>query len=651
MNNTRGFGRANPNWPHRRFYVVPIVAAVIALSAMLGLADQLCYNHVTDPGAPPNFGAPPLIDGSIKNGDPRWSGPDFGWTNSFGYIFNNPDGPVIPDVTVEGIHDDKYLYLSVQVNNSTPTTGPTSDPNNAIVVAFDPDNSGNKMQWLVIYPVQVGASTGNKQNTQSVEFYWNQSSLSSPVTDSLHYALNPMWLYGTNGAASSSGWTTNCGTAGSATCIQSDIEGAAWNMEIALPLNGPLGDPSKGLILPTTGLFRMYFNVFRIVGTQPGVTWAQAPFPSSTTMPGCTSSGSCFINTSIPADGSGKPSGWGNGTIDPNPSPACTGVSIGSQNLDISITNSTFPGGSNWIDAKNPNQFHANVHNTGAAASNVGVDFYIADWGLPTASTWQKVTSAAPTTITGPTTPVSSPPPGWTPSPSEQANYIANPHQCILATLTSNPPPGPVFFTNANAVQNANVFDASTVERPVRVATKGYPKNPEHDTEQVFDIAVTTAQTVLDDCKNRAAAATNTAVGTTQNCTVSRLVETAEACRHTGMYLTSKANKKIELCQPVGSFTFIATHRGPVQSWTQKLTGPGLSKPDKNGIYHLRVPNDTTVDLNNVVSTGVSGGGCTKLFGFSLLPLFGGMIVIGLVVYRQQKNPNGLSAGHEKESD
>jgi hypothetical protein len=118
----------NRNLRPRRWVLPWTVGLLVVLSGFIALADQLCFSHVTAPGSPPNWGAPPLIDGSVANGDtrcfnptsiPPCNGPDLGWTNSFSYIFNNPDGPVNPDVTLEGIRDDTNLYLSVQVNNST----------------------------------------------------------------------------------------------------------------------------------------------------------------------------------------------------------------------------------------------------------------------------------------------------------------------------------------------------------------------------------------------------------------------------------------------------------------------------------------------------------------------------------------------------
>jgi len=625
--------------PRRRRLSLPLTIGLLSvLSVVVALADQLCFNHVTAPGAPPNFGAPPLIDGSIVNGDTRWiptGGPDLGWTNSFSYVFNNPDGPVIPDVIVQGIRDDTHLYLSVQANNTTPTGGGSSDPNNAVVVAFDPDNTGTKMQWLVIYPVLVGGTNGNKKNAQSVEFYWNQNSLSSPLTDGSHYVLNPSWLPG-SGAGSSN---ASCATAGT-TCIQSDLEGASWYMEMALPLLGTAGDPSKGLIIPPTGHYGMYIDVLRIVS---GGQWAQAPWPSGAAIPGCLSTGTCYLNTSIPAT-----SNWGNGTIDPSPSPACTGVSIGSQNLDITVSNPTnpFPPGSNQIDGMNPNIFHANVHNSGSApASNVVVSFSIANWGLPSSLSWQQVAVSQPPSgspipnCAGPAACATLNSNGWTP-PSPSAYAPPHEHQCILATLTSNPP-NSTLFTNNSAVQNANFFNTSRVERVAQVSSKGYPVNPQHNTEQEFDIVVRTTQDVINPCTIGAQTRGANATGTPPNCNpISQLIETAEGCRHTGMYLLDRNKQKVEICQAVGSFTFIAKHEGTVKNWGHQLTGPGLGRPNSAGVYHLRMANDSVVDLHNVVDSAgpIGTGGCFHLFGFGVSPLLlGGIFIVGLTVYRPWK--------------
>jgi hypothetical protein len=616
------------------------IALGLFLTGAAALADQLCYNHVTASTAPPNWGQPPLIDGSVANGDtrcfvpgatPPCSGPDLGWANSFSYVYNNPDGPVTPDVTVEGIRDDTHLYLSVQAHNSTPTTGGSTDPNNAILVGFDPDNTHTKMQWLVIFPAPIGATNGNKQNAQSVGFYWNQTSLSSPATDPMHYIANPPWLNGAGPGSSNA----PCSTPGT-TCIQSDLEGAAWTTEIALPIVGPLGNPSTGLILPPTGLYGLYVDVLRVVS---GAQWAQAPWPSSAAIPGCAANATCYLDTSLPQTGSGAPSGWGNGTIDPSPSPSCSGVYIGSQNLDISVTNPLNPTpGNNELEAGVPNTFYVNVHNSGLTANNVGVSFSIANFGLPGPLSWQQVANSQPvggSTIPSGVTQLSSN--GWTPS---AANYNSTPlnnlHQCILATLSANPPNSTYFVSNT-AVQNMNFFGASRVERTAQVSSKGYPVHPLHNTEQEFDISVTTKESVLQKCTD----ANNPTNARGGDCTpVAQMIETAEACRHTGTYLTDKNKHNVELCQAVGSFGFVAKHPGSVKGWKYHLDGPGLRQPDAQGIYHLKLANDSVVDLTNVVEAleGEGGGkGCGALPSVGVFVLIIGVLALGLLLYRRRK--------------
>jgi hypothetical protein len=606
---------------HWRLSLLLAIGLLACLSSA-GATDQVCFNHVTDPGAPPNFGAPPLIDGSINNGDPRWSGADLGWSNSFRYVFGNPDGPVVPDTIVEGLRGDTQLYISVQANNTTPKSG-SSDPLNAVVVAFDPDGTGTKMQWFVIYPVLNGATNGNKQDTQSVEFYYNQSNLSNPLTDASHYVMNPSWLPGSGTGSSNA----PCSTAG-ATCIQVDDEGGSWSMEMAVPIVGPMGDPSTGLILPSTGHFGFYINVLRIVA---GEQWAQSAWPAGHTIPGCPSNATCYLNDSLPPT-----TNWGNGFIDPHPSPACNGLSLGSQNLSINVTNSTFPVvGSNWIDAMSANTFHANVSNTGSAANNVTATFFIANFGLPSSQSWQQVAISQPST--GSTIPAGGGPlTSNTWQPSDPSVFVGHEHQCILARLDANPPNNTV-FTNNSAVQNATVFNASTVEFPVTVSSKGYTVNPEHNTDQLFDIVLRTKQDVINPCQYNQTATVQ------RDCTpVSQLVETAEACRHTGTYLSDKNKTKRELCEPLGSFTFVAKHKGAVDKWNYQLTGPGLGKPDSNGVYHLRLANNTVVDLKSVIGTGGGGGttgGCGSHGGSGgAMFVFGGLLLAGIGLYRPRRN-------------
>ncbi len=645
-NQTRKSCRTAPNLHRRRLSLAGSIALIGVLSVTAAVADQLCFNQITAAGSPPNWGEPPLIDGSIRSGDPRCfnyptlaqtgcNNPDFGWANSFNYIFNNPDGPQVPDVTVLGIRDSTHLYLAVEANNTTPTGGGSTDPNNAIVVGIDPDNTHTKMQWLVIFPVPLGAANGNKQNAQFVDYYWNQTSLSSPVTSASNYSQNPGWLLGSSPGSPNAA----CGTPGT-TCIQSDMEGASWSTEMALPISGKPSDANyaaeqaNGLTLPSTGFYGLYIDVLRVVNGQ----WEQASWPASAAIPGCAANASCYLDTSLPQSMSGQPSGWGNGSIDPNPSPSCSGVSIGSQNLDISVTNGANPNpGNNALDASGPNVFHANVHNTGTAtANNIGIIFSIANFGLPGPQSWQQVAQSQPVgassvPVGGATLNSNS----WTPPAGQYGP--SNAHQCILATLGANPP-NSTFFVSATAVQNMNFFNASHVERTAEVSSKGYPVNPAHNLEQEFDISVISRQSVLNPC-------TNSERDKNTDCTpVSQLIETAEACRHTGFYLDDKNKHKVELCQPVGSFSFVAKHPGAVTNWTFGLSGPGLEKPGNQGVYHLKMPNNSSVVLTNVVEANEATAavcGATKSCGHAgsggAFILLGGIFGFGLLLYRPRK--------------
>ena len=674
--NTHPSRTASRNLRRPRSPLLLTIGLIIVLSSAVALAQQLCFNPVTSSTQPPNWGQPPLIDGLIATGDPRCfnggnpppltcSGPDLGWTNSFSYVYNKSDGPVTADVIVEGITQGNYLYLSVQANNTTPTIGGATDPLNAVVVAFDPDNKGDKMQWFVIYPVST-AGTGAKQNAGSVTYYYNETSLSGSGIYS-NVQNSQSWLPGNNGSGApgwvkpvppSALWTGPCSTIGVA-CIQSYLDGPAWSMEMALPITG---DPTTGLIIPTSRTFGMYIDVLRVIGTAsstPGwEQWDQASWPPNNPMPGCSNNQAqtCPLEQSIPQTQTGGPSGWGMGTVAINPSPACNGVSIGSQNLDITVTNSLPTTGTNVIEGNGANTFNANVHNTAAsAANNVGITFFIANFGLP--SEWQQVAQApavsaqypggfGTATIPSGGIPLSSQ--SWTPPLGQ---YSSNPHQCILATLSSNPPisNNTTFFTNYSAVQNMNFTNLSRAESPVEVSSKGYPVNPQHNTEQEFDITVRATQKLLKGCSttnNPTASQTrgtnNQAATQPPDCT-SQIVEIAEACRHTGTYLSSGSKQKIELCQSVGSFGFVGKHQGTLQNWSYSLTGSGLGKPDSNSVYHLRMPNNSVVTLKNVIETGEGAGGggrgCSHASGGAVFvfPLGAALVGAGLYWPRRRK--------------
>ena len=93
----------------------------------------------------------------------------------------------------------------------------------------------------------------------------------------------------------------------------------------------------------------------------------------------------------------------------------------------------------------------------------------------------------------------------------------------------------------------------------------------------------------------------------------------------------------------MGSFGFVGKHQGTLQNWSYSLTGSGLGKPDSNGVYHLRMPNNSVVTLKNVIETGEGAGGggrgCSHASGGAVFvfPLGAALVGAGLYWPRRRK--------------
>src|SRR5947209_14430151 len=99
-----------------RVRTVSCAFAVIITSLLLTIPLEatdahyrLCFTQVV--GLPiTNPNQPPTIDGVVA-GDP-------GWTQAFRYVWANGAGSP-PNAALQGIRDNTYLYLSIEVNNDT----------------------------------------------------------------------------------------------------------------------------------------------------------------------------------------------------------------------------------------------------------------------------------------------------------------------------------------------------------------------------------------------------------------------------------------------------------------------------------------------------------------------------------------------------
>jgi len=161
---------------------------------------KLCYTQVV--GLPiTNPNQPPTIDGVVAN--------DPGWHQAFRYVFNNGTPS---SNAVQGIRDNSFLYMSVEVNNDA-----TYDDSDVIVLTLSPAHGANAAddRRLHIYPNNTGVQKGVGSAPRQVDYWVNSSTWNTPTATSALPA-------GTDIKVSNSG--------------AADSGNVTWVVEIKLPL-------------------------------------------------------------------------------------------------------------------------------------------------------------------------------------------------------------------------------------------------------------------------------------------------------------------------------------------------------------------------------------------------------------------------------
>ncbi len=561
---------------------------------------QLCFPLISWFG--PQHPAP-TIDGQIDN--------DAGWDGAFKYVYGN--GSLIPDVIVRGIRDNNNLYIGIQAYNLDSLTA-SGDTATLVVLAFDPGNGmdsqvGNTANMLRFHIFPINTIPTPSPGYRGPVFATNYWSGGRSTWNTSSGTLNPSW------ANVQVGYDLDPNNPGK----------FMWSLEMKLPVTGNLttGNASNGLILPDSGPFGLYVDVFPVVKVGINETLVPRYWPANAPEPGCAVGGSCTPNEQTP-----DASQWGNATRDP----ACGGASVTlAPPLFDNIFTSNSP--NSKIALNKPNTFGAYVQNTSVDASSgtatpvaaqVTGTFTIANWGIPALPSWGLVptTPLGPGVLLNPTSPTTIDPTAcmgptnnnnpscilkigpWTLNTTEQGQYsTANmEHQCIRVQLAPAPGSNTVVL-NSVAQRNMDFVMASRFERIAEISAKGYPPRvgAAPGTDQLFDLHVYVRQEVL----KAGEAATATAVGpaSTLQATehkggegrvVSQLTWIANGCRHTGRYMTILEHK-LEICEPVGAFGYVIRHVGarPVEKWNIRLTGPNLTVvAGQPNTYQILIPQD-----------------------------------------------------------
>jgi hypothetical protein len=203
------------------------------------------------------------------------------------------------------------------------------------------------------------------------------------------------------------------------------------------------------------------------------------------------------------------------------------------------------------------------------------------------------------------------------------------------------------YYVENAAVQNMNFGFASVFDGSATISARGYSL-PSGQSDQIFELQESRSLLGLDaSCpenggkngndQTRAVAST---VTSPSDIRCSQMTYVVHGCRRTGAYITL-GNKKYHLCDGVGAFGFVVKHNGYAPNWTTELSGSGNAlQKTGSGSYEIHVPYNGVTQVSATVTPAAAVKNCSSLVGFSLAPLFGGMILVGLVAYRKRKVPS-----------
>lgn len=372
----------------------------------------------------------PVIDGDVVN-DAAWGAGQWRY-GSWKYTFGNGTG--YPNAVVQGTKDSNNLYFSFIVNNDN-----TADAYDAVVIAIDPNISGEARRKLHIHPRCITGTC--PAGASAVTMYtWNGSDWTSIPAVSMPEDVN----------------------------VASDTIGSTWTLEVQIP--------DSVIPVPASGDFGLYYDIVRIDSTPAVSTALHMDWPPEAPDVGGTdaNAASFFLVAGTPQE-----SVWGYGTRGGS---SCNGVYM--QNYVDVWTNNT---PNSRISLNGPNYFTARVHNssvdqngTPAAVQGVRATFRIANWGINGEGGEWSLVPAASNTPSGNIAASSSTDlttGAWTLSAAQQTKYSARPHQCIRVDLDkAENVPGDISFINHVITRNMDfVTTSSPVSRTAFISAKGYP--------------------------------------------------------------------------------------------------------------------------------------------------------------------------------
>lgn len=430
-----------------------VACTAMLLLAGVARAETFCAGPIT--GSPES--SYPTIDGLIEGDDPFGQASDTGWTGSSAIA--RSDGIDIPRITwragTKNLGDGRpggtNLFLGVTFDAFTEFSY-----DDAVVIAFevDPTAWSSTYHKLIVYPSfenQLGDSATPK-HPRELRYYTGVLGGAGTITWS-ERTVNP-WYVPTE-AVTDAHWVE--AAVRQAAPTQNNSSPTRWELELRLPIKTSAAS-RMGIPLPK----KIYFFAH---DTHPQGNDGKELWP-----PGQPESGNIVKFPSSPA------------AFGPFSQGGCTGLAIYAADLGTNHTKAGLPSGPVWastyIDRFLPNKFKATVHNnTGAPVNDIGVVFFLANFGVPGEPSWRKVPAAK-----NPTVPASVATPfsdlwtaEWVFTDGDRTRYPAGASHCLRAELLP-PASGPtVNFVAKTAWTNIMFLSSnSPFQGSAEISALGY---------------------------------------------------------------------------------------------------------------------------------------------------------------------------------
>ncbi len=600
-----------------------------------GIIQDPNHNQVTDPG-----------EDIVENG----------WTGSYRITYQNGSFPA--NVAFQGIRDKTTspdnLYMSFEVRNDV-----TFDNDDVIVLNFSADNSVGTPandKRVFIFPLHsgIGASDVNGSGTPIDTV---------PTDDKYNKPVRAIQVYERSGATGWSEITDSTILSGLniVAKVHSWQDGStyAWDLEVKIPVK------AAATTLFSTDLadnFLFYFDVIRIDSTHAA---GDAGYATQFTWPRSIPVPQSELDTyEFPVNL------WGN-SYKTNTT-ACKGVYINSGS-DIGIYTGT-ANLSSEISLTAINRFTARVSNTSEKViedgsnpgtsigqpipgQDVAITFKLAHWGVVGQDgDWRKIPSTNPS-CPEPADQYNNNPTcaqdvsasagqgvtpkydfflDWTLDATDNMYYSSHKHQCMKVEVDS--------FSDTNILQtgvarNMDFGTASEFSQIARIDAKGFGKAPAGKTKQRVYLVVTkkestrkidrknnkitTGSLSSDDKKSdlpaKPASAADSSSSDTSS-TESILDYIVNGYLDTGEFLVINQHK-YRIFESMGSYEYIITHEGEVETWKDDIEGADKVGEDT---WALDVPVEGFVDVvnriapyNPIFSASIHGGASTPLSAFA----------------------------------